>query len=146
MTFPVAAPSGQSFHSSSGITQNPDGLLQNLIQTFVVPRYCFLTPWWSSDLSCSAARRLTFMILSKMSRQPLDGFPWNLVQISMSSGWTVLKCSDPVTFLLVASKFWFVQYLGFWPNTHKTNDIPICLSFSLWLLLTHQTNILHVCI
>lgn len=72
LTFPVAAPSGQSVHLSSERSQNlPDGLLQNLVKTFVVPRQCFLTPFFS----CCATRKLTFWTLSEMSRQLLDGFP-----------------------------------------------------------------------
>ncbi len=41
--------------------------------------------WWSPDLSSSATMRLTYVVLSEMSRQLLVGVLWNLVHKFMFS-------------------------------------------------------------
>ena len=53
---------------------------------------------WSPNISYSATKGLTFAILSEMSQQLWDGFPWHLVQTFISPPQGELSWSHPLTF------------------------------------------------
>lgn len=72
---------------------------------------------------------------------PISGFKRNFtITIPIKFGAHNFSSST-----IIWSKFHFVSYFSSWPNPYKTNDIPMSLSYTLYLVLIRIIIIIIKC-
>lgn len=108
-------PSVHHFGLSWNISKPPDGLAQNSMQTFMVPRRWIKM---SPKLFLRSTMRVTFAVMSEISPKILGADIHVLLRKNSEN------CGDFSCRVIIRAKLWFVQYFGLWTNGCKTNDIP----------------------
>lgn len=101
---------GQTFHLSVLILDERVQYLVKILYAWF-PDEASSWPWWPPDFSTCATMRLTFLVFSEMSHEPLGGLIWNLVETIMSpSGWTVITHLPFLSGAITRSEFKFAEY------------------------------------